>query len=235
MISTKKILTIISIILLSFILLPGTIVKASEPYFSFYPPGGTVLNKNNGFVVDILINSGGQGLTSAKFTVLFDPAVLQLKKAERNNSLFMQYSEDESSLDNENGVVLLTGFTQSGSGTLYSTLEKPDVFARLTFDVLQEGETVLEWEYGGSNPIFDTAMFKEGSPPQNILFTEPEPATFRIGSVILDPSTVDTAIPIDKYILATGLVLTLFGAFMVFTRPGSIRRKSGTVIVYDEE
>ena len=147
----------------------------------------------------------------------------------------MQYPEDESSLDNENGVVLLTGFTQSGSGTLYTTQEKPDIFARLTFDVLQEGETTLEWEYGGGNPIFDSAMFKEGSPPQNILLSKPGSAIFRIGNVILDPSTVDTAIPLDKYILVTGLVLTLFGAFMVFTRPNSIRRKSGTVVVYDEE
>ena len=81
-------------------------------------------------------------------------------------------------------------------------------------------------------------MYKEGSPPQNILIgsaSKPEPATFRIGNVILDPSTVDTAVPIDKYILVTGLVLVLFGGFMVFTKPGGIRKRRGTVVVYDEE
>lgn len=235
---TKKIFTILPIILFLFLFFNKSIVKASEPKFFFYPPGGTVINKNQGFVVDILIDTGGQEVTSAKFVVTFDPRVLQLTKAERNNSLFDKFPEDESSLDNENGVIMLTGFTQSGSRALYVTTEKPDVFARLTFSVLQEGETTLDWVYGESNTTFSTLMYKEGSPPQNILIgsaSKPEPATFRIGNVILDPSTVDTAVPIDKYILVTGLVLVLFGGFMVFTKPGGIRKRRGTVVVYDEE
>ena len=234
MINTKKILKTLFIVLFFTLFFGRTVVNASEPSFSFYPKGGTVLNKNQGFVVDILLDSGGEKLTSAKFVVLFDPRVLQLKRAERNNSLFSQYPEDESALDNENGVVLLTGFTQSGASTLYQTGEKPDVFARLTFDVLEEGETMLDWKYGEGDTVFDTLMYKDGSPPQNVLNTRPESATFQIGKAILDPSTVNTAIPIDKYILVTGLVLVLFGAFMVFTKPGGIRKKTGTVIVYDE-
>lgn len=229
----KKLLKFI--LLFSIFFLNISIVNAATPSFSIYPKGGTVLNKNNGFVVDILIDSGEEKLTSAKFTLLFDPQILQLKKAERNNSLFIQFPEDESTLDNENGVVLLTGFTQSGSGTLYQTSQKPDVFARLTFEVLKEGEAVLDWEYGGSSTVFNTSMYKEGSPPQNILSSRPESATFVIGNAILDPSTVDTAIPIDKYVLVTGAVLILFGAFMVFTKPSTFRKKKGTVIVYDEE
>lgn len=229
----KKLLK--SILLFSIFFLNISIVNAATASFSMYPKGGTVLNKNNGFVVDVLIDSGEEKLTSAKFTLLFDPQILQLKKAERNNSLFAQFPEDESTLDNENGVVLLTGFTQSGSGTLYQTSQKPDVFARLTFEVLKEGEAVLDWEYGGSSTVFNTAMYKEGSPPQNILNNRPESATFLIGEAVLDPSTVTTAIPIDKYALVTGVVLILFGAFMVFTRPSTFRKKRGTVIVYDEE
>ena len=234
MINTKKLLKTLFIVLFFSFLFGRTMVKASEPRFIFYPKGGTVLNKGQGFVVDILIDSGGEKLTSAKFVILFDPKVLQLRRAERNNSLFSQYPESESTLDNENGVVLLTGFTQSGSGTLYATGEKADVFARLTFDILKEGETTLEWEYGGGDTVFDTLMYKDGSPPQNVLNTRPDSATYTIGKVILDPSAINTAIPIDKYVLVTGLVLVLFGAFMVFTKPGSIRRKSGTVVVYDD-
>lgn len=235
MVNTKKILNTIFIILLFVFFSNSTIVKASEPKFSFYPKGGRVLNKNNGFIVDVLIDSDGEKLTSAQFVVLFDPEFLQLKKAERNNSLFSLYPREESTLDNENGVAMLTGFTQSGASTLYTTGGKPDVFARLTFEVLKEGETTLDWEYAGNNPTFDTKMLKDGSPPINVLNSKPESATFVVGSVILDPSSVNTAVPIDKYILVTGIVLVLFGAFMVFTRPAGSGRKNGTVIVYDEE
>jgi hypothetical protein len=209
-------------------------LRAQEPTFSFYPDGGTVKNKEQGFVVDILIDTAGEEIVSAKFTVLFDPEVLQLKKAERNNTLFSDFPDDESSIDNRNGVVMLSGFTQSGTSSLYVTGDKADVLARLTFEVLQEGEVTLDWEYGGEDAVFDTAIYKDGSPPQNILLTKPNAATFTIGDVITDPSAPATGISVDKYILVTGIVLTLFGAFMVFTRPGGFRRKAGTVVIYDE-
>jgi hypothetical protein len=189
------------------------------------------MNKEEGFVVDILIDTAGEEILSAKFTVLFDPEVLQLKKAERNNSLFLLFPQDESTIDNTNGVVLLTGFTQSGTGALYASGDKPDVLARLTFDVLQEGETVLDWEYDGESAIFETGMYKDGSPPQNILVTKPNPATFEIGDVIYEPPV--TGLSLNRYVLVTGVVLVLFGAFMVFTRPGGFK-KSGTVVMYDE-
>lgn len=208
-------------------------VRAVEPSFSFFPKGGTVMNKEEGFVVDILIDTAGEEIVSAKFTVTFDPEVLQLKKAERNNSLFAQFPEDESSIDNGNGVVMLSGFTQSGTEALYATGEKPDVLARLTFEVLEEGETVLDWEYG-EDAIFNTGMYKDGSPPQSILVGKPDSGTFIIGGVITDPSIPTTGLSLDRYVLVTGIVLTLFGAFMVFTRPGGFRRKTGTVVIYDE-
>lgn len=232
----KKTITIILFLFVSLIILSHSFLKevrAAQPSFSFFPKGGTVLNKEEGFVVDILIDTAGQEIVSAKFTILFDPEVLQLKKAERNNSLFTQFPEDESTIDNGNGVVMLSGFTQSGAGSLYATGEKPDVLARLTFEVLQEGQTVLDWEYG-EDATFNTVMYKDGSPPQNILVDKPDSATFNIGDVIIDPSVPATGLSIDKYILVTGIVLILFGAFMVFTRPGGFRRKTGTVVIYDE-
>jgi hypothetical protein len=210
---------------------PGS---SAVPTFRFFPPGGTVLNKDQGFVVDILIDTAGQEVVSAKFTVLFDPKVLQVKKAERNNSLFSQFPSDESSIDNENGLILLSGFTQSGTGNLYATGEKPDVFARVTFEVLQEAQTSLDWEFS-DDPIFNTGMYRDGSPPQNILTSKPREATFTIGDPILDPSALQTGFTTDKYILATGAVLVLFGAFMVFTKPRGFKKRSGTVVIYDEE
>ncbi len=234
-INKKTFTTILSLFVFSIVLSGFFLkeVKAADPSFSFFPKGGTVMNKEEGFVVDILIDTGGQEIVSAKFAITFDPQVLQLRKAERNNSLFSQFPEDESTIDNSNGVVMLSGFTQSGAGMLYATGEKPDVLARLTFEVLQEGETVLDWEYGG-DASFNTVMYRDGSPPQNILVEKPDSGTFTIGDVIIDPSVPSTGLSIDKYILVTGIVLTLFGAFMVFTRPGGFRRKTGTVVIYDE-
>ena len=205
-----------------------------EPTFKLYPPGGKVLNKDQGFVVDVLINTAEQEIVSANFSLLFDPKILQVKKAERNNSLFSQFPDDQTSIDNKNGVVYLTGFTQSGTGTLYKTQGDPDVFARITFQVLEVGETTLDWEYG-DNADFGTGIYVDGSPPQNILRSKPLPATFTIGDEVLSPSNLNTGFSVDEYIIATGAVLLLFGGFMVFSKPRNFKKKSGTVVIYDEE
>lgn len=217
---------------LIFLTLPASKSLASEPSFSFYPDGGVVTNKDEGFTVDVLIDSAGEEVTSARFTVLFDPAVLELEKAERNNSLFELFPEDESSLDNENGVVMLTGFTQSGSSALYSTNGDPDVLARLTFNVLKEGDTLLEWKFTGGTDLFDTYILKEGSPPQSILLTKPNSAKFSIGEILVQSGDLaNTGMSLDKYIIVTGVVLVLFGALLVFSNPKS--RGRGTVVIYE--
>lgn len=230
---SKKIFSFLLAIVL--ILFSSTISHAVSPSFSLYPNGGTVLVKDNGFTVDVMIDTDGEEITEAKFVLLFDPSVLQLTKTERNNSLFVEWPEDESTVDNENGVVMLSGFTQVGAGTLYTTGSEADVFARLSFKVLKEGQTTLDWEYGTSNGVFETVMMKDGSPSQNILTTKPSSSTFVIGDDVLDPSDVNTGIGIDRYVFFTGLVLLLFGGFMIFTRPGIARKRKGTVVVYDNE
>jgi hypothetical protein len=224
----KYIKTILaSIILLGIIFVSPT--KASEPMFSLYPAGGVVTNKNNGFTVDVMIDSGGETLTSARFVITYDPEYLQLKKAEKNNSLFAQWPEDEASIDNVNGVVMLTGFSQSGTDTLYTTGSKPDVMARLSFEVLKLGKTTLGWEFSGSDDNFKSVMLTDGSPPQNVLETRPSDASFTIEKEI-----VNTAIAWNKYVLIGGLVLILFGAFMMFSRPQRFSKK-GTVVIYEED
>jgi hypothetical protein len=218
--------TIISVFILA--ISPVTKAFAAEPSFSFYPDSGVVANLEDGFTVDVMIDTAGQEVTSARFTITFDPNILQLAKAERNNSLFEQYPDDESSLDNTNGVVMLTGFTQSGSSDLYVTEGDSDLFARLTFDVLKKGEVTLDWEFTGSEDLFDTYILEEGSPPQNILDTKPSSATFEIGDIVNQP---DTAIGLNEYIIATGFVLILFGALIIFSTPK--RRDKGTVVLYE--
>jgi hypothetical protein len=229
-----KVKAILQAILITiFVLLPAQVVHASNPSFKFYPEGGVVSNKDDGFIVDVLIDTDGEKLTSAKFTITFDPSILKIKKAERNNSLFDQWPNDESTLDNKNGVVMLTGFTQSGSSDLYITEGDADVMARLTFDVLKEGEVTFDWKFTGSDENFTTVMLKEGSPPQNILNTKPKAVTFQIGDIVLDPSNVNTGFSIDKYVLATGLVLILFGGLMVFSNPNRRTKKGKGTIILD--
>ena len=231
----KKFLTIFFSFL--FLLFSSSAIFAATPSFSFYPAGGMVVDKSKGFSVDILIDTAGEKAMSAKFVVLFDPTVLRLTKAERNSTLFSQWVEGESTIDNDNGVVMLGGFTQSGTGTPYATTGKPDVIARLTFDILREKVTYLDWEYGTNNGVFDTKIMKEGSPPMNILTKKPSAVTFQIGKgdgTVLKPN-VKTGIFDSKYVIIAGAVLLLFGGFMIFTRPKFYRRGKGTVVVIGDD
>lgn len=223
----KKLIKTI-LILLIFAFYPISFVNASDPSFSFYPAGGVVANKDEGFTVDVMIDSGSQELVSARFVVTFDPRYLQLTKAERNNSLFAQWPEDESTLDNTNGVVMLTGFSQSGTEEPYVTDGSADVIARLTFDVIKSGQTTLNWEFNGTNSSFKSIMLKDGSPPQNILVTTPKAATFVVGKVI------NTGLSWDKYVLIGGFVMILFGGMMIFSRPRTFGKRRGTIIEYEE-
>lgn len=211
---------------------------AAEPSFSFYPAGGVVQDEEKGFTVDVIINTGGEKIVSAKFVALFDPTVLRLTKAERNRTFFVNWPDDESTLDNDNGVIMLSGFTQSGNGELYSSSPEGDVIARLTFSVLRSKTTYLDWEYETNNGIFETKMEKDGSPPQNILKNKPTAIVLQMagGGSGLDPSTVKTGVfDGPKYLLIVGAILILFGGFMIFTRPNVYRRGKHTVVVYDNE
>lgn len=229
----KNIVTIFLVSLLTFLLFP-TRLFASNPSFSLYPASGMVIDASKGFSVDIRIDTDGERSNSARFTLLFDPEYLQLIKAEKNSSLFEQWPEDESSTDNDNGLVMLTGFTQSDEeDDAYVTEGEFDVMARLTFNVLKEGETTLDWEYDTNNGIFDTYIMKDGSPPIEMVMSEPSSGTYKIGGgTSLDPSGVNTAMDFDwRYVIVTGVVMFLFGGFMIFTRPYMYRRRRGTVVV----
>lgn len=226
----KKYLKIItSVLILLPLLFVAPAYASSTPMFSIYPAGGTVVNKDNGFTIDVMIDSGGRALTTARFVILFDPAYLQLTNVERNNSLFTQWPTDESTVDNTNGVVMLTGFSQSGVNTLYTTVSDPDVMARLTFKVVKTGKVTFDWAYSGADEDFKSVLLVDGSPPQNVLATKPTAVTFTISNTI-----ANTAISWNRYILVGGLVLILFGALITFSKPRRFNKRRGTIVVYEE-
>jgi len=230
--SSMRVKGFITIILVPlFLFACFTTVFSAEPSFSFFPKGGIVADKSKGFSVDVLIDTAGEKAMSAKFVVLFDPTVLRLVKAERNTSLFSQWPEDESTIDNDNGVVMLSGFTQSGTGDPYMTSGDADVMAKLSFEVLRDKTTYLDWEYDTNNGVFDTQIMKDGSPPFNILNTKPSAVTFQIGSGGVLKPDVNTGIFDVKYLIAVGVVLFLFGGFIVFSRPNFYRRSKGTIVI----
>lgn len=232
MIVKERISTILgaTVILISCLLLTPT-VKAQSPSLSFYPSSGMVKDVDKGFTVDILLDSGNQKLTKSRMVFNFDPTQIQITKASKNNTLFEQWPDDESTLDNKNGVVMLTGFTQSGSGELYQTSGEPDVFARVEFEVItdeKKAQILLEWEFTGGDDLFQTVLLAEGSPPQNILITRPVNADFAIGEL------TQTAINPRHIPFITGGLLILGAGVIITSKPELTRKKYGTVVVYDE-
>ena len=256
MLVKKSLPTTITIFLAFFLLtLCAGKTYATIPSFSFYPETGIISAPEQGFTVDVLIDSGGEELTSARMVFTFDPRLVQMTKASRNNTLFDQWPEDESTLDNENGEVILTGFTQSGADELYQTTGDPDVFARIEFEIVPDDARTnvrLEWEFDGTDDLFKTTMLKEGSPPQIILNNRPDEAIFVLrvkdgkyddgsdggdGDDVTNQDadgTPQTAISMSSIPFIIGGFLILSAGIVITAKPSVTRKKFGTVVVSDD-
>ncbi|MDX9739352.1 MAG: hypothetical protein RBT33_03275 [Candidatus Dojkabacteria bacterium] len=205
---------------------------AQSPNFLFYPSNGTVKDSSKGFTVDILIDSAGEKISKARFAIKFDPTQIQVVNASKNNTLFDQWPEDESTIDNQRGMIMLTGFTQSGTTTpLYVTGSEPDVMGRVQFEVITESEddVVLSFEFSGTDEMFKSVIMKDGSPPQNILTTISEPAVFSLTGFI-SPST---AIEPSHIGIVLGILLIAVGIFVRNIKDSTFTKKRGTVVLYE--
>ncbi len=222
---------------LTFFLFPTTVF--ASPSLSITPSGGYVAEGAN-FTIDILINSDGEDLIQARSVITFDPTKLRIVKAQRNNGLFLQFPNDQQTTDNENGVVMLTGFTQSGSGTLYNTDGNADVFGRITFQAIKEGSVKIDWEYSGQDQPFKSVLLADGSPPQNVLSYKPSSVSFTIqdtGGSIQQPKTGI----FDENIFVPG-VIGVIGGLSLFSGSSIVlgfsnrlkRRKYRTIVEYDD-
>ena len=222
----------LEVILLAVVLLLISPIYTLAANFSFYPSNGTVKSTSRIFTVDILIDSEGADITSARFAIKFNPTQVRVVKASKNNTLFNLWPEDESTIDNSRGMLMLTGFTQSGTEkSLYKTVSNPDVIARVEFEVITESkdDVVLSFEYSGSNELFKSSIMQEGSPPQNVLLVKPEDAVFSLGRF----KSPQTAIEPTYIGVIVGLVLIGVGIFIVNSKISLFERRRGTIVYHD--
>jgi hypothetical protein len=161
-------------------------------------------------------------------------------KAERNDSLFCSWPEDQQTIDNAEGVVMATGFCQSG--TLYKTTGESDVFVRLTFEALKEGNLVLDWEYSGQDEAFKSVIMKNGSPTINILDSAPAKGTYILS--ITDPNAKpvvpETGIfSSDKIVIVSllglGILSFAFGFNLILDPKRKYFNDAQTIVVYDRK
>ncbi len=173
----RKLLTIL-IVLISPLYLAEP-VRAAGADFSLRPSSGYVALGEE-FKVDLLIDSGTDEIMLARAVLAYDPRVIEVKTVERNDSLFCDWPEDEQTVDQDNGVIIISGFCQSGASSLYQTEGEPDVLARITFEPKKIGSTPLEFEWSGEDEPYNSVLMEDGSPPQNVLLSQPSPGDFTV-------------------------------------------------------
>lgn len=227
---------LIALILVITIFTP-TFVYAAAPTFSTRPGSGKVI-VGKVFVVDILIDSENNSLNYARAVLKYDPTLVSISKAQRNESLFCSYPEDEQSIDNTNGLLMLTGFCQSGVGAPYKTSGEADVFARITFKALKTGTVKLVWQHTGEDVPFKSVLMKDGSPPTNLLTTSPRQASFTIVKSVSTtpvpstPNTPSTGIALSFGLVGSGILLLILGFGYVKWVERDRKSKLRTVVVY---
>ncbi|MCK9368502.1 hypothetical protein M0R04_00825 [Candidatus Dojkabacteria bacterium] len=233
-----KILKVLTVIILSFLF--PSFAAAATPSFSLTPyTGKVVLDKE--FVVDIKIDTKGKEVMLARAVLKYDPNYIEVTSAERNASLFCQYPEDEQTVDNDNGIVMIMGFCQSGVDSMYKTTGSADVFARIHFQTLKKGSAKLSWQFSGEDEPFMSVMMKDGSPTTNILTTKPKSATFNIVTSVTQPANTtpatvpDTGVGLSMGFVAGGVLLVLLG--FAYSNIVEHKRRSNlkTVVVYGKK
>lgn len=208
-------------------------VHASTPSFSFYPTSGIVKDAKEGFTLDVLIDSGSYELSKARARISFNPKNIQLRRALRNNSLFEQWPEDQSSTDNTNGVVILTGITEEENEEeipFYKTDASPDVFFRLEFDVIttKNEDIILSFEYTGEDKEYMSVLI-DSDTSENVLALKPKSVSFSLN----EEDIPKTGISLSAIGSIVGILLILAGGYIRTTSKTFFSKKTGTIVLSD--
>ncbi len=228
--STYMKLKKLGVILFSVLILAFSFIQsyASSPSLSFYPESGVISDVEDGFTLDILVDSGGYEVTKLRAVVKFDPEIVQIKKALRDTTLFEKWPELEQSTDNVKGIVLITGITESDGVPLYVTEGSPDVLARLEFEVItqEDQEVEFEFEYSGLDEDLKSVII-DGTSSLNILSAQPSSAVFS-----LDVEKVpETGIDMNTLGIIVGVILILVGGFVRSSRVELLPQRRGTIVL----
>jgi len=222
-------------VLLTILILCLSFVKsyASDASFSFYPSSGAIKDINDGFTVDVLIDSGSYEISKVRMVIKFDPKIVHLSKAYRNDNLFEEWAEGEISTDNVNGIVMLTAQTTNIENKVYYiTQGDPDVFARLEFEVITPDTSkpiVLEFQYSGNDEELMSVILKRGTPGENVLTVRPLSATFTMDGNLIP----ETAVDMNTVGIVIGVLLILVGGFVRSSKVNVFSRRRGTVVLSD--
>ncbi len=231
-----KILTAVGLLII--MLLTPYYAFAAAPEYSIRPSNGKVqINKN--FTIDLLIDSNNNDVSYARATLEFDPTILQVVSAKRNASLFCDYPEAEQSVDNTGGLLMVTGFCQSGVDEPYRTSGSADVFARVVFKAISIGDAKISWNWSGEDVPFESVIMKDGSPPRNLLISKPGNVTFDVVRNLSSGSnnpptsgeTPSTGLGLSFGLLAGGFVLVSLGFAYVKLSERQLRSKLKTVVL----
>lgn len=212
-----------------------------EPELSLYPNSGTI-EQGKDFTIDVLIDTKGQDVTLVRAVLEFDPELVQVTSAQRNEDIFCDWPSNEQLVDNDNGIVMATGFCQSGADGLYATAGEADIFVRINFTTVNVGELKLDWKYSGRDEPMNSVIIKDGSPPQNVLNFAPASADYTIEPERQEPvtKTPETGLHIFENISSTflwggGIFLLAFLTNILLDPKRRYFSKSRTIVVYDDE
>lgn len=216
-----------------------------EAEFRLHPSSGWIKH-GEPFNIDVLIDTKGQEVSLARVVLNFNPDLIQITQAQRNEDIFCDWPGEGQLIDNETGMVMATGFCND---PFYSTGEEEDVFVRLTLETLQEDELTINWEYSGRDEPRKSVIMIDGSPPQNILFSSSDEAAPVSGEYIIsetdpgvdtDATTPDTGLFSEfgfrtTLILGSGVCFFALGAYILLDPKRKYFNNSRTVVVYEEE
>lgn len=163
------------------------------------------------FTVDIMIDTGGVDVQTARASLSYDPEVVQVTAVSHSN-IFCQFPDSGYEVDNTNGQMILTGFCQDEH---YSTVGDADIFGRVTFKGMSGGSAEVSFNFDGTDDDEMTCIKTPGSPPQTLDMTTPTGGTYTIsGTAVKDDDLPETGLW-DNASVTFGVSLVLLSIFVL--------------------
>ncbi len=163
------------------------------------------------FTVDIMIDTGGVDVQTARASLSYDPDIIQVIAVSHSN-IFCQFPDSGYEVDNTNGQMILTGFCQDEH---YGTVGDADILGRITFKGMSGGSVEVSFNFDGTDDDEMTYMKTPGSPPQTLDMTTPTDGTYTIsGAAVQDDDLPETGLW-ENASVTFGVSLVLLSIFVL--------------------